>query len=262
MTSPAPRRNKEPRWLLRRPDPEAPARLFCFPYSGCGASMYHRWPRRIGSVEVCLVQPPGRENRVRDPHYGTYEELAAALVEYLPPFLDRPFAFFGHCGGALPGVELTHQLHDAGLPTPQRLFISSQVAPHDGPYGRFLHLSQDELGAELAKLVESLGGTPSPALIELGLELLVKDIEANRRYRVPVPRPLPCPVTAIGWSGDTEVPFDLMGGWRDLTDDCRHVLLDGEHYDFLAAPPALLAEFARDLGERLTPARAPAPGSA
>jgi surfactin synthase thioesterase subunit len=243
----------------------APARLFCFPYSGCGASMYHRWPRRIGSIEVCLIQPPGRENRVREPHYGTYEELAAALVDYLPPFLDKPFAFFGHCGGALPGAELAGQLHSAGLPTPQRLFVSSQVAPHDGPYGRFLSLGADELAEELSRLVRSLGGTPSPALIELGLELLAKDLEANRRYRVPEPRPLPCGVTVIGWTDDDEIPFGLMGGWRDLTADCRYALLEGRHYDFLAAPAALLSEFERDLGERVTAADhvgAPTPGSA
>src|SRR5262245_61029676 len=117
MTStPLPRR--PPRWLLRRPSADAAARVFCFPHSGVGASMYHRWPRRIGSIEVCLIQRPARENRIREPHYETYEALASALADYLPPYLDKPFGFFGHCGGALPGVELAHQLHAAGLPAP------------------------------------------------------------------------------------------------------------------------------------------------
>ena len=34
-------------------------------------------------MEICLIQLPGRENRVREPHYGTYEELAVQLAESL-----------------------------------------------------------------------------------------------------------------------------------------------------------------------------------
>jgi surfactin synthase thioesterase subunit len=236
------------RWLLRRPSANAGARLFCFPHSGCGASMYHRWPRWIGSVEICLIQPPARENRIREPHYETYEALASALVDFLPPYLDRPFAFFGHCGGALPGVELTYQLHTRGLPVPQRVFVSSQVAPHHGPYGRFLTLGTDDLADELRQLISSMGGHPTPAFVRMGLDLLNKDLEANRRYQPDGLRHLPCGITAIGWTEDREIPMPLMEGWRDLSSACRFVLLDGAHYAFLRAPPALLAEIARDLG--------------
>lgn len=243
--------DKAPRWLLHRPSPDAEARLFCFPHSGCGASMYHRWPRKIGRIEVCLIQPPGRETRIREPHYGTYEAMAAALVEYLPSWLDRPFGFFGHCGGALPGVELTHQLVAAGLPAPRRVFVSSQVAPHDGPYGRFLALNAAELADELRKLIVSLGGKPAPKLVEMGVELLQLDLEANRRYRPHELRHMPCGITAIGWTEDAEIPMPLMEGWRALSADCRFALLAGKHYDFLGAPRALLDELERDLSPDL-----------
>jgi surfactin synthase thioesterase subunit len=238
---------KKSRWLLRQPDEEAGVRLFCFPYSGCGATMYDRWPRRIGDVDICRIQPPGRQNRIREPHYETYEQLAAGLIEFLVPYLDRPFAFFGHCSGALPGVEMTRQLAAAGLPLPRRLFVSAQVAPHDGPYGRLLDLGRDELRDELAEIIVNMGGQPSDALLDLGLDLLVKDIEANKRYIVPEPLVLPCGITAIGWIQDREIPVQLMGGWRASSADCRDVLLDGGHFDFLGAPPALLAQIARDL---------------
>jgi surfactin synthase thioesterase subunit len=238
---------KRPRWLLRQPDPEAGARLFCLPYSGSGATMYDRWPRRFGDVEVCLVQPPGRQNRIREPHYETYEQLAAGLIEFLSPHLDRPFAFFGHCSGALPGVEATRQLAAAGLPLPRRLFVSAQVAPHDGPYGRLLELEREELRDELASIIVNMGGQPTDAMLNLGLDLLVKDIEANKRYIVPGPLDLPCAITVIGWSDDREIPMQLMGGWRATSANCRYVLLDGGHFEFLGAPQALLAEIARDL---------------
>jgi surfactin synthase thioesterase subunit len=238
---------KKPRWLLRQPDPEAAARLFCFPYSGSGATMYERWPRYLGDVEVCRIQPPGRQNRIREPHYETYQRLAEGMVELLEPYLDRPFAFFGHCSGALPGVEVTRQLAAAGLPLPRRVFVSAQVAPHDGPYGRLLELDRAGLRDELADILVRMGGQPSDAVLDLGLDLLIKDVEANKRYIVPAPLDLPCGITAIGWSEDTEIPPELMGGWRALSSNYRYVLLDGAHFDFLDAPPALLAELARDL---------------
>jgi len=118
--------------------------------------MYQDWPRRVGGIEICLIQPPARQNRLRDPHYGTYGELARSLLEFLPPYLDRPFGFFGHCGGALPGVEVTRQLERAGLPQPTRVFVSSQVAPHDNSYGRLLQMDRPGLEDELAKIIPKL----------------------------------------------------------------------------------------------------------
>lgn len=255
MTVSSARRPAKPRWLSRTPDPSAEARLFCFPYSGCSASMYNQWPRWIGQIEVCLIQPPARQNRIAEPHYETYEALAATLIEVMLPYLDKPFAFFGHCGGALPGVELTRQLAAGGLPLPRRVFVSSQVAPQDGPYGRFLLLNHDELARELHGMILRLGGRPTPELVEMSLQLLIQDVEANKRYLVPEPFVLPTGITVIGWTGDVEIPMDLMGGWPLLSADCRDVLLDGDHFAFLSAPVALLSEFERDLS--MDPIRSP-----
>lgn len=252
MTDREPRPKKPPRWLLRRPDPEAQARLFLFPYSGCGASMYQAWPRRIGAIDVCLIQPPARQNRIADPHYVTYENMAEGLIDYLTPYLDRPFAFFGHCGGALPGVEVTRQLAAAGLPLPRRVFVSSQVAPQDGPYGRLLELDRDGLRTELEHIIVNLGGEPSGPLLETGLEVLVNDIDANKLY-APGLFTLPAGITAIGWSEDPEIPPKLMGGWKDNAADSRFVELPGGHFEFLSAPEALLAEIRRDFGDVAEP---------
>ena len=193
------------------------------------------------------IQPPARENRIREPHYETYEALAAERRGILSAVPRPAVRFFGHCGGALPAVELAYQLGQTGLPTPRRVFVSSQVAPQDGPYGRLLTLGPAELADELSRLVVRLGGTPIPKLIDLGVDLLSQDLEANRRYRPSIRRSLPGGITVIGWSDDHEIPLSLMSGWRELSDDCRYVMLPGDHYDFLGAPSALLAEFERDL---------------
>lgn len=235
------------RWLLREPSPDAALRVFPIPYSGCGASMYRRWPRFVGDIEVCPLQLPGRENRSREPSATSYPELADALAEALVPYLDRPYGLFGHCGSALAGYETAVRLTQCGHPPPTRLFVSSQVAPHEGPFGRFLGMTDAELVDELRQLVIQMGGTPVDSLLELSLGVLRADVEANKNYHVPDPVQLPVPITAIGWTGDVEVPHQLMTGWSRCGATTVE-LLTGEHYTFTEAPAALLALIARDLG--------------
>ncbi|MCL8017559.1 thioesterase II family protein [Streptomyces sp. AS02] len=234
------------RWFLRRPSAESAARLFALPYSGCGASMYRKWPRFIGDIEVVPIQLPGRENRFREESYKTYEALADDLVEVLLPYLDRPFGLFGHCGSALPGYETAVRLLERGYPMPTRLFISSQVAPHRGPHGRFLEMTDAELAEEVHQLIVELGGTPRPDLVELSLEILRADVETNKRYHPAEPTRLPCPITALGWDQDVEVDHRLMDSWADCGETTFR-LLEGPHYRFMEAPDDLLDAFVTDL---------------
>ena len=66
-------------WLAYcNPRPDAAIRLFCFPYAGGGAAFYRNWSSELApQVDVCPVQLPGRETRMREP---AYEELGP-LVE-------------------------------------------------------------------------------------------------------------------------------------------------------------------------------------
>ena len=248
-------RVRQPRWFLREPSGESTGRVFCIPYSGCGASMYRAWPRFVGGVELCPVQLPGRENRMREAPFTTYPPLAAAMIEALEPYFDRPFAFFGHCGSVLPGYEAAVQLLGRGGPVPACLFVSSQVAPHHGPMGRFLMMDDRELEEQLKTLFRQIGGAPPPDMIDLCLRVLRADVDANKKYRPTEPVRLPSLISAIGWSRDGEIDHRLMVGWSDCGETRFHTL-PGEHYRFLQAPPELLAVIAEDMA-----AAAEQPGS-
>jgi surfactin synthase thioesterase subunit len=209
--------------------------------------MYRQWPTTIDGVEVCPVQLPGRENRMREPAHASYESLADDLAEALGPYLDRPYALFGHCGSALAAYETALRLIQRGRPAPARLFVSSEVAPQDGPYGRFLDMDDDELAVELRALVAELGGTLPPSLLSLYLGVLRRDVDMNARYQVPDPVRLPSRITAIGWTEDTGIPPSLMGGWA-ACGDTDFQLLKGGHYRFIEAPAELRALLAAGLG--------------
>ena len=232
-------------WLLAEPDPDAEMRVFLFPYSGCGASMFQRWPTVRGGVELLRVQFPNRENRTREPHFGTYEQLADALVPGIAEHLDRPYAFFGHCGGVLPAYESALRAAELGLRTPTTFVASSQVVPHHGPHGRFLWLSEGELDDEIRTLLRRTAGrdTFPEEIIEIVRGILDADLEANRRYAKHVATPLASRVHAIGWDDDVEVPSELMSAWAEcdgLGELAGHAVLHGDHYTFLNAPEPLL----------------------
>ncbi|MFL6115914.1 MAG: thioesterase II family protein [Catenulispora sp.] len=228
------------RWFLRPPDPAARARLFVFPYAGVGASMVAGWPRRLGAAEVVPLQFPARENRIGEPHFGTYERLADQAVRAVGPWLSTPYAFFGHCSGALPAFETVLRIEEQGLPAPAELFVSGQAAPCDCPFDRLLDLDDDGLREELARVIGERGGTPTPALLDVAWRVLRDDLAATGRYRRADIRVLGCPVTALHWADDAEITRPQVDRWLGYSAASRVVVLPGGHYDVLTAPDPLL----------------------
>lgn len=228
------------KWFVRPLSPQARARIFCFPYSGVGASMFARWPQSVDGAQVCPIQFPGRENRLGETHFRSYEELAAGIVDALEPFLDRPFSFFGHCSGALPAFETAALLHARGLPVPDRLVLSAQVAPHDCPFDRLLDLTEAQLRAELATVMVGRGGEVRLALIDLGVRVLRADLVAVASYRRDCPIVVPSPITAVHFADDPEIEEAQLAGWLSYSDNAGVVVVPGGHFDVLDGPSELL----------------------
>ncbi|MFF5483191.1 thioesterase II family protein [Streptomyces sp. NPDC012935] len=226
-------------WFVRPQSTGHSARIFGFPFSGSGASAFSAWPAALDDVEVCPVQFPGRENRLGHPHYGTFEELAADLVGPLEPLLDRPFAFFGHCSGALPAYETVLRLAELGLPGPDCLIVSGQPAPHDAARDRMLTMTEPQLRAEVEAFVRSRGIEPRPDMIDMGLSVLLRDHAAALAYRRQEPVAVRCPIVVLHWRDDPDVSLDALEGWRQYSDSVDFQALPGGRYDFMDAPDEL-----------------------
>ena len=97
-------------WLVvHRPRPQPRARLICFPFAGGGAATFRPWTALLGpEVELVAIEPPGRQTRLEEPPISEIAKFTASLVPELLPRLDRPFAMFGHCLGALTMFERPH----------------------------------------------------------------------------------------------------------------------------------------------------------
>jgi len=246
----APERQR--RWLMPEPDRSLPVRLFSFPHAGAGAGSYRTWvePLRTSGVAVCSVQLPGRETRFGEPPYTRLEPLLDALVPALAPYLDVPFALFGHSLGALLAFALTHALRAHGLPQPLELHVSGRVAPQRTDPDRRLHeLSERELVAEL----RALGGLPravldDPGLLALQLKVLRADLAINETHGYAPEPPLDVPITAWAGAADPVADEPSMRAWAQQTRRrFRARTLPGGHFFVSTASGELLALLAADL---------------
>ncbi|MBM9509325.1 thioesterase II family protein [Actinacidiphila acididurans] len=222
-------------WFGRgEPGPGPAIRLFCLPYAGGSAAAYRDWPALApADIQVCPVELPGRGGRFGEPPFLRMRPLAGALAAAIAPYLDRPFAVFGHSMGGLLGFELTRTLRRRGLPLPAHLFVSATAAPGTPRARPPIHGAPD---AEVVAELRRLGGTPREVLedgelMALTLPTIRADFSALETYEYLPEPPLPVPVTVLGGTDDPLVPVRDLDGWRGQSAaGARLRVLPGGHF--------------------------------
>jgi medium-chain acyl-[acyl-carrier-protein] hydrolase len=238
------------RWIpFRKPDPQSRLRLFCFPYAGAGALIFHKWSDALPrDIEVCPIQLPGRGTRLTEPPFTKLPGLVEALARVLVPLLDKPFAFFGHSLGALIGFELARQIRRQHGLHPVRLFVSAGRAPQIPHRARPIHtLPDNEFLTELRRL----NGTPRELLdheelMEVMLPILRADFALYETYLYSAEPPLTCPISAFGGLQDRKVSASDLEAWRSQTSASFSLRLSpGDH--FFLKEPLLLQALSQEL---------------
>ncbi|MGB0128373.1 MAG: alpha/beta fold hydrolase [Rhodocyclaceae bacterium] len=237
-------------WLLRFvPREHATGRIFCFPYAGVGASIYRHWsPPFMEQVEVCAVQLPGREGRFREAPLTSVAEIVTFLAAELQPFLDRPFAFFGHSMGAVIAYELAQKLGEIDAPLPAHLFLSGRRAPRMADTRQPLHVLSDE--DFLAEIMRRYGGIPDevlnePELLDLLLPSLRADIKALETHSPAARQALDCPISVFGGEDDPLALRDELEAWAyETTGPFSLRLFPGGHFFLGQHRDALLRDIA------------------
>jgi acyl transferase domain-containing protein/surfactin synthase thioesterase subunit/acyl carrier protein len=120
------------KWLIApRPNPDARARLFCFPYAGGGLVSFRAWPQVLDDwIEVVAVEPPGRGTRINEVAINDMDAFVECLLPELIQWLDRPSAFFGHCLGGLTMFAMLCALPEAWAQFIKHVFACGVRPPH------------------------------------------------------------------------------------------------------------------------------------
>lgn len=239
-------------WIFAsRPNPQAHLRLFCFPHAGGGASFFRPWIGMLApDIEVCPVQLPGRENRLKERPFNQFSPLISELAQALRPYLDRPFAFFGHSMGALISFGLARHLREQNDPMPRQLFISAYRAPQIPITETPLHQLSE---AEFVKKVLSFNGTKrevleNDELRQFLLPILRADFAVCETYVHTPEAPLSSPITVFGGLQDHRVKREALAAWQAQTSDRFIVrMLPGDHFFLQNAQEILLKLLSQEL---------------
>lgn len=233
----------------------AKLRLFCFPYAGGGSSIFHRWPEQLPSaVEVCSIQLPGRESRIRTPSFRMMGPLIEAVTRSISPYLDKPFALFGHSLGALVAFELARKLETFHGPRPAAFFASAADAPNTRRSVPILHGLPDD---ELMKKLLALYGTPHEVIqhaevVQLLLPAIRADLHVFETYTYEPGLPIRCPIWAFGGTQDEQVRSWALEGWRkETTAAFSLTMFTGDHFFLLSARSQLLKVLRANLDSML-----------
>jgi len=225
--------------------------VFCFPFAGGGASFYRAWrPLAPGTIALCPLQPPGREERFREPPFASMPPLVRAASDALLSWLSRPYALFGHSMGALACFEIAHELRARGAPLPAHLFVSGAPAPHLAAQIAPIYDLPDD---QLLEAMQRYGALPaevlrSHELVEVLLPRWRADLAVTGTYVYAERPPLPCPITAFGGDADAVVAPESVEAWCEHTrSSSRCEILPGGHFFIAHHARSIVTAVARAL---------------
>jgi medium-chain acyl-[acyl-carrier-protein] hydrolase len=227
-------------------------RLICVPFAGRGASVYREWPQlMLPNVEMCALQLPGRENRPKDRPFTRLSEAVQEAAEVLQPYLDVPYALFGHSMGALICFELARTMRRQHRPEPVHFFASGRRAPQLIDPRPHMHPLPNE--QFITEMLRRFNGIPSgvlrePELMELLLPMLRADVEMVETYEYAPEAALDCPITVFGGQDDTPARFDELVAWRPHTNHrFQTEIFPGGHFFIQSAQKQIVESVFRQL---------------
>ena len=244
------------RWLvIHRPNPGARLRLLAFPFAGGGAATFRPWADQLDpDIELVAIEPPGRQTRIDEAPIREIESLLQQLVPELLPFLDKPFAVYGHCLGALTLFETVRRLIGAHGIAPVHIFVSGARPPDElqqhqeletdlldqllklPAYNLFepIHRQQDEVFSEAIRrfnVVATQSLVQDPELRRLILPAIRAEFEMASNYRYEPEPPWDIPITCLTGAHDAYVSAENARSWGRFTKNRFQLFtLDSEHF--------------------------------
>lgn len=213
-------------------------KLFCLPYAGGSATVYHGWRRYLGhNIELHPVELAGRGKRFKVPFYENMHEAIDDIFNFIRKDLENGgYILFGHSMGGQLAYELCYKIKEASLPGPRHIFLSGRRPPHRVKIKpeKILHNLPE---AEFKKEIGELGGTPQEffehqELLDLFLPILRADYKILETYDYAEKEDrLDCPITIFSGTEDTEALIEEMREWdRYTTKEFQSYQMAGGHF--------------------------------
>jgi surfactin synthase thioesterase subunit len=200
------------------------------------------------------IEPPGRLSRIEERPISDINEFVDKLIPEMEGFLDRPFAFFGHCLGGLTMYETARRLIHSTNHRPCHLFVSGARPPDQmddsGPF-------EERLTRDLMSLAEFRINVPAfaqqddifsrmirhfniqatdelldnPELRSIMLPVIRAEFRMASNYEYESEPPWDIPITCFAAHDDPYVSRRHALGWGYFTDARLQVhIREGAHF--------------------------------
>jgi medium-chain acyl-[acyl-carrier-protein] hydrolase len=247
---------------LRFPEarsPNAATRLFCLAHAGGSATAFRPLMAATApDLEVIAAELPGHGDRILERPMSDIGDTAVAIRSAMSPYLDRPYALYGHSMGAAVAIAVAQLLAaDPDVPSPFTLVVGGCAPAADYADSSWC-LSPECSDEELIHWMRRVGGTPpdvlaAPRLLRLILRLMRADLALlDSWWRTHQTAALPHPIRAIAGRDDVVVPAEEMAGWRaETAAGFSLTVVDGDHFFYTQAAGVVLELVTADLAALL-----------
>ncbi len=247
-------------WIIDpQQKPDAQLRLFCLPYAAGSTTAFRHWSNDLlPEIEVYAIEAKNLTPRIKPP----FEHLACLvkdLAEFLLPYLDKAFAFYGHSLGALINFELSRYLRQAYNLKPIHFFVGAQHAPHfPYPYPAINELTD----SQLSELISDLTDIKLPERVTKDVAFSQSFIESlrtgsafqNENYTYTEEEPLTCPITAFGGMQDKFLSKESLLAWQVHTNSSFKLqMFSGNHLFLTSHKEQLLQALSQELSLYIIP---------
>jgi surfactin synthase thioesterase subunit len=214
--------------------------------------MFNVWSNLLlPEVELFLIHLPGRDKRINEQPARDLLPLAHTLATALHPYINKPFAFFGHSMGGLLAFETIRQMRHQQAPQPVHLFISARYPPHKAdPYANLYRLSEPEF---INRTENLFGAMPEivrqdQEVLHLFLSIMRADFTMLGTYPYIHEPPLGFPISVFGGTRDKSVTEESLAAWREQTSAAFELqMFHGEHFFIQSSRAALVEQIKKSL---------------
>ncbi|MFQ3243617.1 MAG: surfactin synthase thioesterase subunit [Arenicella sp.] len=214
--------------------PSSKARLFCFAFAGGGASVYSPWQSLLGDhIEVCPIQLPGREERIRETCLTSIDDVLDQLMPLMTSSLDKPFLVYGHSLGAHIAYAFIDRIKREFGKSPQAFLVGAQRSPDiPYPYPSVLGATQQQLHQVLSKFDGMTARVmQSEELMELMMPVIKADLQLCESLQYCGELALDGPVIAFRGTRDRAISAACMAGWSQHSkNQYQYEEVDGDHF--------------------------------
>jgi medium-chain acyl-[acyl-carrier-protein] hydrolase len=234
-----------------QPKEASSSRMICFPYAGATAAIYRSWNTLMPEeMELVAVEIPGRLH-LKDKPPADMKDLIEILYSQILPFINKPYAIFGHSFGSIIAYEMVKKLQVENLELPKKLFVSSRRAPQLP--SRFRHaagLPDPEFIDEMQNLYQAIPEAvlKEKELLKMLLPILKQDIGINETYIGQLDPLLKVPLQTYYGTQDTTVNSQEIEAWSKVTQkDFQMKSFDGGHFFLDKEKGAIISDMASSL---------------